>query len=120
MLATSSLRATRRIGSTDRGRDRATARAGRGTFSSVALTQAELDLYEDKLRKRGFRRDDVLLHACPDCGAKSVLTYVIAGRSGGRDIRLCAECGRARSWRSVAGLESREEDPTFDLATFLR
>jgi len=86
----------------------------------VALTQNELDTYEHKLRKRGFRRDDVLLHACPDCSAKAVLTYVIAGRSGGRDIRLCMECGAAHSWRSVAGLESREEDPAFDLATFLR
>lgn len=86
----------------------------------VALTQNELDTYEFKLRKRGFRRDDVLLHECPDCKAKAVLTYVIAGKSGGRDIRLCMECGVARSWRSGAGLEGREQDPTFDLATFLR
>lgn len=86
----------------------------------MALTQNELDTYEYKLRKRGFRRDDVLLHDCPDCHAKAILTYVIAGRSGGRDIRLCAECGSARSWRSVAGLEAREEDVGFDLATFLR
>jgi hypothetical protein len=85
----------------------------------VALTQNELDTYEYKLRKRGFRRDDVLLHDCPDCEAKAVLTYVIAGRSGGRDIHLCAECGRAHTGRSVAGLDSREEDPGFDLATFL-
>jgi len=86
----------------------------------VALTTNELDTYEYKLRKRGFRRDDVLLHDCPDCQAKAILTYVIAGRSGGRDIRLCMECGKARSWRSVAGLEAREEDPAFDLAAFLR
>ena len=39
---------------------------------------------------------------------------------GGRDIRLCLECGRARSWRSGAGLEERVEDPDFDLVTFLR
>jgi len=86
----------------------------------VALTQNQLDTYEYKLRKRGFRRDDVLLHDCPDCQAKAVLTYIIAGKSGGRDIRLCAECGAAQSWRSVAGLESREQDPTFDLEAFLR
>ena len=86
----------------------------------MALTDNELDTYEYKLRKRGFRRDDVLLHDCPDCATKAVLTYVIAGKSGGRDIRLCMECGKARSWRSVAGLEEREEDPGFDLAAFLR
>jgi hypothetical protein len=85
----------------------------------MALTQQQLDTYEYKLRKRGFRRDDVLLHECPDCGLKAILTYVIAGRGGGRDIRLCAECGCARSWRSQAGMEGREEDPGFDLAKFL-
>jgi hypothetical protein len=62
----------------------------------------------------------VLLHDCPDCAARAVLTYVIAGRIGGRDIRLCMECGVARSWRSVAGLDRREEDPAFDLEAFLR
>lgn len=86
----------------------------------MPLTQNELDTIEYKLGKRGFRRDDVFLHACPDCQAKAVLTYVIAGRTGGRDIKLCIECGKARSWRSVGGLEERAEDPTFDLATFLR
>jgi len=83
------------------------------------LTQNQLDTYEYKLRKRGFRRDDLFLHVCPDCEAKAILTYVIAGRQGGRDIRLCGECGVARSWRSVAGLEERVEDPGFDLTTFL-
>lgn len=86
----------------------------------MPLTQNQLDTYEYKLRKRGFRRDDVLIHDCPDCKAKAVLTYIIAGRSGGRDIRLCAECGAAHSWRSVAGLDSREEDAAFDLDAFLR
>ncbi len=86
----------------------------------VALTQNELDTYEYKLKKRGFRRDDLFLHQCPDCKAeKAVLTYVIAGRQGGRDIRLCLECGQARSFRSAAGLEGRDEDPGFDLKTFL-
>ena len=85
----------------------------------MPLTQNELDAYEYKLTKRGFRRDDVLLHDCADCGVKAVLTYVIAGRSGGRDIRLCAECGAAHSWCSGAGLESRAEDLAFDLDAFL-
>lgn len=86
----------------------------------MPLTQNELDTYEYKLKKRGFRRDDVLLHVCPDCSAKAILTYVIAGRQGGRDIRLCMECGKARSWRSPAGLETRDEDLSFDLVAFLR
>jgi hypothetical protein len=86
----------------------------------VALTQNELDTYEYKLKKRGFRRDDLFLHDCPDCKAqKAVLTYVIAGRQGGRDIRLCLECGTCHSFRSPAGLETREEDVGFDLKTFL-
>lgn len=86
----------------------------------VALTQNELDTYEHKLRKRGWRRDDLFLHNCPDCEAvKSVLTYVIAGRSGGSDIRLCVECGKARRFRSSAGLEGREEIAGFDLTQFL-
>ena len=84
------------------------------------LTQNELDTIEYKLNKRGFRRDDAFLHVCPDCSAKAVLTYVIAGRTGGRDIKLCVECGKSRSWRSVGGLEERAEDPGFDLTTFLR
>lgn len=86
----------------------------------MALSQNELDTFEYKLKKRGFRRDDVLLHDCADCKEKAVLTYVISGRSGGRDIQLCVECGTSRSWRSVAGLESRQEDPGFDLTAFLR
>ena len=80
----------------------------------------DLATLEYKLAKRGFRRDDLLLHECEACHERAVFTYVIAGKSGGRDIRICAECGVARSWRSVAGLEEREEDTAFDLATFLR
>ena len=87
----------------------------------MALTQNELDTYEYKLRKRGFKRDDLYMHDCADCNAKqSVLTYIISGKGGGRDIRLCLECGKARSFRSAEGLESRTEDTAFDLATFLR
>lgn len=79
----------------------------------------DLGTLEYKLQKRGFRRDDVLLHVCEKCREQAVLTYVIQGRSGGRDIKLCQACGDARSWRSVAGLEGREEDLAFDLRAFL-
>jgi hypothetical protein len=80
---------------------------------------ADLATLEYKLTKRGFRRDDVLLHECASCQTRAVATYIIAGKSGGRDISLCLECGAARSWRSGAGLEKREEDPGFDLRAFL-
>lgn len=80
---------------------------------------ADLDTLEYKLKKRGFRRDDVLLHECVNCKTQAVATYVIAGKSGGRDIELCLECGHARSHRSVAGLEQRVEDEGFDLRAFL-
>lgn len=86
----------------------------------MPLSQNELDTFEYKLRKRGFRRDDVLLHDCAACKVKAVLTYVIIGRTGGRDIQLCMDCGASRSWRSVGGMNEREEEPNFDLATFLR
>ena len=79
----------------------------------------DLATIEYKLGKRGFRRDDVLLHQCESCREQALATYVIMGRSGGRDITLCLACGVARSWRSVAGLEKREEDADFDLRAFL-
>jgi hypothetical protein len=81
---------------------------------------ADLEALEYKLRKRGFRRDDVLLHECTSCKEPAVATYVIAGKTGGRDITLCIACGVARSWRSGAGLEQRVEDTGFDLHAFLR
>lgn len=84
------------------------------------LTQNQLDTYEYKLRKRGFKRDDVYLHECPDCSQKAIVTYAILSRTGGRDIRLCTECGTARSYRSSAGMDGRSEDPDFDLDAFLR
>jgi hypothetical protein len=80
---------------------------------------ADLATLEYKLQKRGFRRDDVLMHECASCKEHAVATYVIAGRTGGRDITLCLACGQARSWRSVAGLEQRVEDENFDLRAFL-
>jgi hypothetical protein len=79
----------------------------------------DLATIEYKLSKRGFRRDDLFLHKCEKCEEQAVLSYVIQGRSGGRDIRLCQHCGDARSWRSVAGLQERAEDLAFDLRAFL-
>ena len=79
----------------------------------------DLSTLEYKLSKRGFRRDDVFYHHCEACKEQAVATYIIAGKSGGRDIQLCLACGVARSWRSVAGLESRQEDVGFDLRAFL-
>jgi hypothetical protein len=80
---------------------------------------ADLETLEYKLQKRGFRRDDVLFHECTSCGVKAVATYVIAGRTGGRDISLCLECGVSRSWRSDASFVARVEDQGFDLRAFL-
>ena len=80
---------------------------------------ADLPAIEAKLTKRGFRRDDLFLHKCEKCSEQAVLSYVIFGRVGGRDIKLCQACGDARSWRTVAGAETRQEDLGFDLRAFL-
>ena len=79
----------------------------------------DLAALEYKLSKRGFRRDDVFLHECDECHEQAVLKYITSGRTGGRDIALCQACGVAKSWRSVAGLEAREQDLAFDLRKFL-
>lgn len=80
----------------------------------------DLQTLEYKLTKRGFRRDDVFLHQCEKCKEQAVIKYILQkGRTGGRDIALCQACGDARSWRASAGLETREEDLTFDLRAFL-
>ncbi len=81
----------------------------------------DLETLEYKLTKRGFRRDDVFLHECPDCQEKAVLTYILGknGKLGARSINLCQACGVSRSWRASAGMDSRTEDPDFDLRTFL-
>lgn len=79
----------------------------------------DLESIEYKLRKRGFRREDAYVHECTACHEHAVLKYVLAGKTGGRDISLCQACGVATSWRSVAGLERREQDPAFDLRAFL-
>jgi len=83
------------------------------------ISSAELATLEYKLTKRGFRRDDMYLHQCPACTEQAVIKYIVAGRTGGRDISLCLACGVSTSWRSVAGLEAREQDPAFDLLAFL-
>jgi hypothetical protein len=79
----------------------------------------DLQTLEYKLGKRGFRRDDMFFHDCASCKEHAVATYKIVGKAGGRDIALCLHCGVARSWRSVAGMIDRQEDPDFDLRAFL-
>ena len=79
----------------------------------------DLATLEYKLNKRGFRRGDGFLHECEGCKERAVLRYIIAGRAGGRDISLCQACGVARAWRSVPGLEDRQEEKDFDLRKFL-
>lgn len=79
----------------------------------------DLATLEYKLNKRGFRRIDNYVHECTECREQAVLKYGVIGRTGGRDISLCQACGVAKSWRSVAGMEGREEDPGFDLRKFL-
>ena len=80
----------------------------------------DLATLEYKLAKRGFRREDAYLHECTECHEQAALTYVLAGKTGGRDIALCQACGVAKSWRSGAGMEAREQDLAFDLRAFLR
>jgi hypothetical protein len=79
----------------------------------------DLETIDYKLRKRGFRREDAYLHECTSCHEQAVLKYAVSGRTGGRDISLCQACGVSTSWRSVAGLEQREQDLGFDLRAFL-
>jgi len=79
----------------------------------------DLETLEYKLTKRGFRREDGYVHPCTECNEQAVLKYVLIGKTGGRDISLCQACGVARSWRSDATFQSREEDRTFDLRAFL-
>jgi hypothetical protein len=79
----------------------------------------DLETIELKLGKRGFRRVDAYLHECTACHQRAVRKYGAIGRTGGRDISLCEACGVAVSWRSVAGMEQREQDVGFDLRAFL-
>ena len=79
----------------------------------------DLAALEHKLSKRGFRRDDLFLHQCEKCNESAVVSYIIQGRVGGRDIKICQACGDARSWRNDAGMEQREEDLAFDLSAFV-
>jgi len=79
----------------------------------------DLDTLERKLAKRGFRREDGYVHVCSDCNEQAMIKYVLANKTGGRDISLCQACGKSRSWRSGAGFQTREEDAGFDLRAFL-
>ncbi len=80
----------------------------------------DLETLQNKLRKRGFRQDDLFLHECAACKTNAVVIFAISGRSGGRDIRICQECGDAKSWTAGAGMDGRVQDETFDLRTFAR
>ncbi|HEX3480293.1 MAG TPA: hypothetical protein VHT91_34985 [Kofleriaceae bacterium] len=79
----------------------------------------DLDTIEHKLSKRGFRRIDGHFYECDACHVQAVRKYATLGKTGGRDISLCEACGVAASWRSVAGMEQREQDVGFDLRAFL-
>ena len=80
----------------------------------------DLDTIEHKLGKRGFRRIDGHFYECAACHERAVRKYATVGKTGGRDISLCQACGVARSWRSDATFQTREEDRNFDLHAFLR
>lgn len=84
-----------------------------------APTERELETIEYKLKKRGFKQGDVYHHECPTCHEKAVRIYAIMSKVGGRDIRLCLACGICTSFRANAGMDGREEDPGFDLTSFL-
>jgi hypothetical protein len=86
------------------------------------LTEEEqrIEGYRRALTKRGFRRDDLYYHVCPDCSVQAIEKWGLFGKPGGRDIDLCLACGKARSWRRRPDYEKREADETFDLVTFLR
>jgi hypothetical protein len=79
----------------------------------------DLETLDYKLRKRGFHREDAYVHECTACHERAVIKYATVGKTGGRDISLCQACGVATSWRSGAGLETREQDHGFDLRKFL-
>lgn len=81
---------------------------------------ANLEAIEYKLRKRGFKQNDVFHHECPSCHENAVRIYAIASKLGGRDIRVCLACGVTTSFRAVAGMEGRAEDTGFDLDEFLK
>ena len=80
----------------------------------------DLDALERRLNKRGFKQTDLYHHECPSCKEPAVRVYGIMGKTGGRDIRVCLACGVVKSFRNVAGMEGRAEDPDFDLEAFLR
>ena len=79
----------------------------------------DLEALDYKLRKRGFHREDAYVHECTACHERAVIKYATIGKTGGRDISLCQACGVALSWRSGAGLETRDQDLGFDLRKFL-
>ena len=79
-----------------------------------------IEALEYKLKKRGFKQDDVYHHECPACKEPAVRVYAIGGKLGGRDIRICLACGKTSSFRAGAGMDGRVEDVGFGLHEFLR
>ena len=79
-----------------------------------------IEALEYKLKKRGFKQEDVYHHECPSCKEPAVRIFAIGGKLGGRDIRICLACGDTRSFRAGAGMEGRVEDVGFNLDDFLR
>ena len=79
-----------------------------------------IEALEYKLKKRGFKQDDVYHHECPACKEPAVRVYAIGGKLGGRDIRIGLACGKTSSFRAGAGMDGRVEDVGFDLDEFLK
>ncbi|MEZ4398986.1 MAG: hypothetical protein R3B06_03160 [Kofleriaceae bacterium] len=81
----------------------------------------DLEAFRRAMFKRGFRQSDPLLHPCPACKhTKGVEKWVLAGRTGGRDVDVCMQCSKVTSWRHRPLENDREEDPAFDPASFLK
>ena len=78
---------------------------------------AQIEEIIRKLKKRGFSTDS-LREFCPDCQKPHAHLYKLAGRIGGRDIRICMGCHKVRSYRRNADGDVHE-DVDFDLEKFL-
>ncbi|HTL36395.1 MAG TPA: hypothetical protein VL326_24850 [Kofleriaceae bacterium] len=86
----------------------------------MPMEQRALETLEYKLKKRGFKQEDVYHHECPSCKEQAVRVYAIGGKLGGRDIRVCLACSKTTSFRAGAGMEGRVEDTAFDIDDFLK
>jgi hypothetical protein len=86
----------------------------------MPMEQRALEALEYKLKKRGFKQEDVYHHECPACKEPAVRVYAISGKLGGRDIRVCLACSKTTSFRAGAGMDGRVEDTSFDIDDFLK